>query len=87
MMQLKFILRKFQKWLQISGQKHLRDMDGIKIFAKNKKELKSLKQTIRIFSQDIEMELGIGKRKYSMLIREKEERKQLTKLKCLIRKT
>ena len=33
----------------------------IKIFAKNKKELETLIQTIRIYSQDIGMEFGIEK--------------------------
>ena len=34
-------------------------MDDIKLFAKNEKELETLKQTARIYSQDIGMELGI----------------------------
>ena len=37
-------------------------MDDIKHFAKNKKELETLKQTERIYSKDIEMEFGIEKR-------------------------
>ena len=36
-------------------------MDDIKLFAKNQKELETLKQTVRIYSQDIGMELGIEK--------------------------
>ena len=36
-------------------------MDIIKVFAKNKKELETLIQTIRIYSQDREMEFGIEK--------------------------
>ena len=36
-------------------------MDDIKIFAKNEKELETLVQTIRIYSQDIGMEFGIEK--------------------------
>ena len=34
-------------------------MDGIKLFAKDEKELETLIQTVRIYSQDIEMEFGI----------------------------
>ena len=34
-------------------------MDGIKLFAKNKKELETLIHAVRIYSQDIGMELGI----------------------------
>ncbi len=36
-------------------------MDDIKLFAKNEKELETLIQTIRIYSQDIGMEFGIEK--------------------------
>ena len=34
-------------------------MDDIKIFTKNEKELKTLLQTVRIFSKDIKMECEI----------------------------
>ena len=37
------------------------NMDDIKLFAKNEKELENLIQTVRIFSQDIGMEFGIEK--------------------------
>ena len=37
------------------------NMDDIKLFAKNERELKNLIQTLRINSQDIEMEFGIKK--------------------------
>ena len=40
---------------------HLMYMDDIKLFAKNEKELETLKHTIRIYSQDIGMEFDIGK--------------------------
>ena len=40
---------------------HLMYMDDIKKFAKNEKELETLVQTIRIYSQDIGMEFGIEK--------------------------
>ena len=36
-------------------------MGGIKLFAKNEKELEALIQTVRICSQDIGMEVGIKK--------------------------
>ena len=36
-------------------------MDDMKLFAKNEKELKTLIQTLRIYSQDIRMEFGIEK--------------------------
>ena len=36
-------------------------MDDIKLFAKNEKELETLIQTVRIYSQHIEMEFGIEK--------------------------
>ena len=36
-------------------------MDDIKLFAKNEKDLETLKHTVRIFSQDIGMEFGIEK--------------------------
>ena len=36
-------------------------MDDIKLFAKNEKELETLKQAVRIYSQDIGMEFAIEK--------------------------
>ena len=36
-------------------------MDDIKLFAKKKKELETLINIVRIYSQDIGMEYGIGK--------------------------
>ena len=36
-------------------------MDDIKLFAKNEKELETLIQAVRIYSQDIGMEFGIEK--------------------------
>ena len=36
-------------------------MDDIKLFAKYEKEVKTLKQIIRIYNQDIGMEFGMGK--------------------------
>ena len=40
-------------------------MDDIKLFTKSEKELETLTQTIRIYSQDIGM--GFGMEKYAML--------------------
>ena len=48
-------------------------MDDIKIFAKNEKELETLAQTIRIYSQDIGMKFGIEK--CAMLVIKRGERK------------
>ena len=45
---------------------HLMYMDDIKLFAKNEKELESLKHDVRIYSQDIGMEFGIER--CSMLV-------------------
>ena len=50
-------------------------MDNIKLFAKSEKEGETLIQTIRIYSQDIEMEFGIEK--CTMLIM-KSGKRQLT---------
>ena len=36
-------------------------MDDLKLYSKNEKELDSLIQTVRVFSQDIRMEFGIDK--------------------------
>ena len=36
-------------------------MDDLKLYAKSEKGLESLVQTVRIFSDDIGMEFGIGK--------------------------
>ena len=40
---------------------HLMYMNEIKQFTKNEKELETLIQAVRIYSEDIGMELGIGK--------------------------
>jgi hypothetical protein len=40
---------------------HLLYMDDLKLYGKNKKELESLVQTVRIFTQDIRMKFGIQK--------------------------
>ena len=41
-------------------------IDDIKILAKNEKDLETLTQTVRIFSQDIGIEFGIEK--YAMTV-------------------
>ena len=50
-------------------------LDDIKIFAKNKKELETLIQTIRMYTQDIGMEFGTEK--CTMLIIKKEKRETM----------
>ena len=40
---------------------HLTYMDDIKVFAKTEKELKTLIQTVKIYSYNIGMEFGIEK--------------------------
>ena len=51
-------------------------MENIKIFVKIEKELEALIHTIRIYNQDIEMELSIEK--YAMLIMNSEKRETTT---------
>ena len=67
---LNHILRKCTAGYKLSRShgkiNHLMYMDGIKLFAKNKKELETLIHTVRIYSQDIGMEFG--KEKYAMLV-------------------
>ena len=40
---------------------HLLYMDDLKLYAKDKKELNTLIQTVRVFSKDIGMDFGIEK--------------------------
>ena len=47
--------------------------DGMKVFAEHEKELETLIQAIRIYSQDIGMEFG--KEKSTMFIMKNEKRK------------
>ena len=69
-MSLNHILRKFTAWYKLSKSQekinHLMYMDDIKQFAKNGKELETLIRTVRIYSQGIEMWIGIDK--YTMLV-------------------
>ena len=65
MMPLNHILRKRTAGYKLSKSQEktyqLMYMDDIKLFDKNKKELETLIQTVRIYSQDIGMEFGIEK--------------------------
>ena len=64
-MPLNHIIRKYTGRYKISKLQekinHLIYMDDIKLFAKNEKELKTLIQAVRIYSQNIGMEFGIEK--------------------------
>ena len=65
MLPLKHILRKCTAGYRLSKLQeninHLMYTDNIKCFAKNEKELETLIQTVRIYSQDIGMEISIEK--------------------------
>ena len=65
MIPLTHILRKSKPGYEFfgCGEKinHLLYMDDFKLYSKNEKELDSLIQTIRVFSQGIRMEFGIDK--------------------------
>ena len=71
MMTLNHILRKFTARYKLSRLQekinHLIYMNGIKLFAKNEKEVKTLIHTVRIYSQNIGMEFSIEK--CAMLVR------------------
>ena len=60
---LSLILIKAKATYEFSGSRvkinHLLFMDNLNLYSRNEKELDSLVQTIRIFSQDIGMEFGI----------------------------
>ena len=63
-----------------AGHKLSKSQDQPHLFAKNEKELETLKQTVRIYSQDRGMECGIEK--YTMLEMKKgkhDRRNRLTK--------
>ena len=65
MMPLNHILRKCTAGYKLSRSQekinHLLYMDGIKLFAKNERELETLINAVRIYSQDIVMEFGTEK--------------------------
>ena len=69
-MPLKHILRKCSAGYKLSRSQekinYLMYMDGTKLFAKNEKELQTLKQVVRIHNPDIGMEFG--KEKCAMLV-------------------
>ena len=62
-MPLNHLLRKCAAGYKLSRSQekvnHLMYMDDIRLFAKNEKELGTLIQAVRIYSQDIVMEFGI----------------------------
>ena len=63
MMPLNYIFRKCTDEYKLTKSQetinHLVYMDDIKLFAKNKREIETLIQTVRIYNQDIGMEFGI----------------------------
>ena len=65
MMPLNHILKKYATGYKLTKSQekisHRMNMDDIKLFAKNEKELETLRQAVRIYSRDIEMEFGIEK--------------------------
>ena len=73
-MPLNYILRKCTAWYKLSESQEyiLMFMDDIKLFAKNEKELETLTQTVRTYSQDIGKEFGIEK--YVMLVTKTDKR-------------
>ena len=70
---LSLILRKAKVAYEFSESKekinHLLFMDDLKLYSRSEKELDSLLQTVRVFSEDIGMEFGIEK--CAMLVMEK----------------
>ena len=72
---LTLILHKSESTYQFSSMKekinHLLFMDDLKLYAKNKKGLDSLVQTVRILSDDVGMEFEIDK--YATLVLKREE--------------
>ena len=80
MMPLNHILRKCAAEYKLSRSQekinHLMCMDGIKLFAKNEKELETLIHADRIYNQDIGMEFGIEK--CAMLIMKSGKRRNET---------
>ena len=70
---LSSILRKTTAAYEFSESKrkinHLLSMDDLKLYGRSEKGLDSLARTVRVFSEDIGMEFGIGK--CAMLVMEK----------------
>ena len=77
MMPLNYIHRKHSGGYKFTKSQrkiyYLMYMDDIKLFTKSEKELETLIQTIRVYSQDIGIKLGIEK--YAMLIMKSRKRK------------
>ena len=65
MIPLTHVLRKIKSGYEFTKSKkkinHLLYMDDLKLYAKNEKELDSLVQTVRVFSNDIGMQFGLDK--------------------------
>ena len=65
MLPLTKILQKHRAGYIVKGEgikvNHLLFMDDLKLYGKNTKEIESLIQTVRKFSEDIKMEFGIDK--------------------------
>ena len=65
MIPLTHVLRKMKSGYEFTKNKekinHLLYMDDLKLYAKNEKELDSLVQTVRVFSNDIGMQFGLDK--------------------------
>ena len=65
MIPLTHVLRKITSGYEFTKSKekinHLLYMDDLKLYAKNEKELDSLVQTVRVFSNDIGMQFGLDK--------------------------
>ena len=76
MMPLNHILRNCSVGYKLSKSQekinHMIYMDDIKLFTKDEKELETLIQTVRIYSQDIGMEFGVEK--CAMLVRKNRKR-------------
>ena len=70
---LRLILRKAKAAYEFSESKekinHLLFMNDLKLYSRSEKELDSLVQTVRVFSEDIGM--GFGIEKCAMLVMEK----------------
>ena len=62
---LSFMLRKAKAGYDLGGNKgrvnHLLFMDDFKLYGKNERQLDTLVNSVRIFSEDIQMQFGINK--------------------------
>ena len=57
------LLRQHKAGYNLDGNRlnHLLFMDDLKLYSKNEREMKSLLQTVRLFSEDVKMDVGIVK--------------------------